>query len=241
MALSDAIEKLGRTIFEAPFSGRALAESAPELEEVRLAVIDAVKAKSHQVGRARVFSYDLIRIHLRGVAEAQTSALESSFLAEFLANDLRAALTRSSFRFPADFQVELRASPQMPGPGEQFVWIETEIRPAATVAVEPAAAKRRPARLIVVHGAANETEITLAKLNAPTSGATSTSIAPKDPRAATISPSWTIPKSTAPSPANTPTLCFPGEPASIASSMTVGIKRALKPKRNAGSGLFATG
>src|ERR1019366_2780250 len=162
MALSDAIEKLGRTIFEAPFTGRALAESAPELEEVRLAVIDAVKAKSHHVGRARVFSHDLIRIHLRGVAQEQAGALESSFLAEFLANDLRAALTRSSFRFPPDFQVELRTSPQLPGPGEEFVWIETEIRPSAPV--EPVAGKRRPARLIVVQGEANENEIPLTNL-----------------------------------------------------------------------------
>jgi hypothetical protein len=55
----------------------------------------------------------------------------------------------------------LRTSPQLPGPGEEFVWIETEFRPAA--AVEPVA-KRRPARLIVMQGAANEPEIPLAKL-----------------------------------------------------------------------------
>lgn len=162
MALSDAIEKLGRTIFEAPFTGRGIAEKAPELEEIRLAVIDAVKAKSHRVGRARVFSYDLIRIHLRGIPPDRASAFESGFLAEFLAQDLRAALARSSFRFPADFQVELRTAPQLPGPGEEFVWIETEVRPAAPV--ESTQTRRRAARLIVVQGAANQPEIVLSKV-----------------------------------------------------------------------------
>jgi hypothetical protein len=161
MALSDAIEKLGRTIFEAPFTGRTLVEKAPELEEIRLAVIDAVKAKSHRVGRTRVFSYDVIRIHLRGIPAEQASAFESGFLAEFLAQDLRAGLARSSFRFPADFQVELRTAPQLPGPGEEFVWIETELRPAAPLKSEQV--RRRAARLMVVQGAAQEPEIALSK------------------------------------------------------------------------------
>jgi hypothetical protein len=162
MALSDAIEKLGRTIFEAPFTGRSLVEKAPELEEIRLAVIDAVKAKSHRVGRTRVFSYDWIRIHLRGIPAEQASAFESGFLAEFLAQDLRVGLARSSFRFPADFHVELRTAPQLPGPGEEFVWIETGVRPAEPVKSEQA--RRRTARLIVTQGAAQESEIALNKL-----------------------------------------------------------------------------
>src|SRR5580693_7468283 len=161
MALSDALEKLGRTIFEAPFTGRSLVEKAPELEEIRLAVIDAVKAKSHRVGRTRVFSYDLIRIHLRGIPGEQASAFESGFLAEFLAQDLRAGLARSSFRFPADFQVELLTAPQLPGPGEEFVWIEAELRPAAPLKSEQV--RRRAARLMVVQGAAQEPEIALSK------------------------------------------------------------------------------
>jgi|HubBroStandDraft_5_1064220.scaffolds.fasta_scaffold134647_2 hypothetical protein len=162
MALSDALEKLGRTIFEAPFTGRSLVEKAPELEEIRLAVIDAVKAKSHRVGRARVFSYDLIRIHLRGIPAEQASAFESGFLAEFLAQDLRAGLARSSFRFPADVQVELRTAPQLPGPGEEFVWIETALREVAPMKSEQG--RRRASRLIVVQGAAQEPEVALNKI-----------------------------------------------------------------------------
>jgi hypothetical protein len=162
MALSDAFEKLGRAIFEAPFTGRSLVEKAPELEEIRLAVIDAVKAKSHRVGRTRVFSYDLIRIHLRGIPVEQAGAFESGFLAEFLAQDLRAGLARSSFRFSSDLEVVLCTVPQLPGPGEEFVWIETALRPAAPVQPEPV--RRKAARLTVIQGSANATEITLGKV-----------------------------------------------------------------------------
>jgi hypothetical protein len=161
MPLSDAFEKLGRTIFEAPFTGRSLVEKAPELEEIRLAVMDAVKARSHRVGRAQVFSYDLIRIHLRGIPSEQASAFESGFLAEFLAQDLRAGLARSSFRFPAGLQVELRTVPQLPGPGEEFVFIEAELRPTEA---PPEQRQRATARLIVMHGAANPPEIMLTKI-----------------------------------------------------------------------------
>ena len=162
MALSDAIEKFGRTIFETPFTGRAVAESAPELEEIRLAVIDAVKARSHRVGRTRVFNYDLIRIHIRGVRPDQASAFENGFLAEFLAKDLRDALARSSVRCPPELQVELRNTPQLPGPGEEFVWIETETRAAA----EAGTVQQRPraARLFVIHGLANVSEVAVTKI-----------------------------------------------------------------------------
>ena len=41
MAIFDSIERLGRAIFESSFSGT---HDAPELAEIRLAVLDAVTA-----------------------------------------------------------------------------------------------------------------------------------------------------------------------------------------------------
>ena len=131
MALSDAIEKLGRTHFRGALHGPQSVEQAPELDEIRLAVIDAVKAKSHRAGRARVFQLRLIRIHLRGIPAEQASAFESGFLAEFLAQDLRRASRDRASASPADFQVELRTAPQLPAQGEEFVWIETGLDGAA--------------------------------------------------------------------------------------------------------------
>src|SRR5260370_2683331 len=123
MPLSEVIEKLGRAIFEAPFSATRITEDAPELAEIRLAVLDAVKSKSHRIGAARVFSYDLVRIHLRGVPEAQAGVFQSSVLADHLGHDLRAAFARSSYRFPTNLRVEFKTTPQLPGPGEQSIWL----------------------------------------------------------------------------------------------------------------------
>ena len=67
--ISNVIEKLGRAIFEAPFGAGRISKDAPELAEIRLAVLDAVKSKSHRAGGKHVFPFDLIRIHLRGVPE----------------------------------------------------------------------------------------------------------------------------------------------------------------------------
>ena len=55
MAISDLIEKIGRTIFEAPFGSMQISKNAPELAEIRLAVLDEVKAKSHRVSGKDVF------------------------------------------------------------------------------------------------------------------------------------------------------------------------------------------
>src|SRR5262245_21902370 len=122
MPLFDSIEKLGRAIFESSFSA---ANDAPELAEIRLAVLDAVKARSHRTGSIRVFSYDVIRVQLRGVPEAQATAFQSGFLGEFLANGVRDALARSSYRFPENLRVEVLTTPRLPGPGDGWIAVET--------------------------------------------------------------------------------------------------------------------
>ena len=46
MPISDWFEKLGRTIFESPFGAMDSAKDAPEIAEIRLALLDEVKAKT---------------------------------------------------------------------------------------------------------------------------------------------------------------------------------------------------
>jgi hypothetical protein len=160
MPFSDAIEKLGRAIFEAPFGADKLTEDAPELAEIRLAVLDAVRAKSHRVGSVRVFSYDVISIHLRGIPEAQASMFSNGFLADYLGQEVRKALARSSCRYPDDLRVDLQTTQQLPAPGEQWLWIEIEATPRVPDASRP----KRIARLVVAQGAANEPELLLKKI-----------------------------------------------------------------------------
>src|SRR5579875_1689504 len=118
MPISTAIEKLGRAIFESPFGANRIARDAPELAEIRLAVIDAAKAKSHRAGGQSVFPYNIVRIRLLGIAEEQAAVFQSEFLEKYLAEEVRSSLKRSSFRFPSDLAVEICPDPRMPAPGE---------------------------------------------------------------------------------------------------------------------------
>ena len=159
MALSDAIEKLGRAIFEAPFGSSRLTKEIPELAEIRLAVIDAIKARSHRVAGVRVFAHNIVRIHLSGVPEEQSAKLETGFLEQYFDRELREVLARSSYRFPDDLRVEIRTTPQLPGSGEDWLHVESEYKAPAEEKLAP----KRGARLVVVRGAANEPEIVLKK------------------------------------------------------------------------------
>ena len=160
MPLSELIEKLGRTIFEAPFGSTRIAKDAPELAEIRLAVLDEVKARSHRVSGKQVFPYNVVRIHLRGVPDSQAAVFKGAFFGQFFEQELKGGLARSNYRFPDDLLVEVVTTPQLPAPGEQWLWVETESREKPAPA---APATRKTARLVVMKGTANEREITLNK------------------------------------------------------------------------------
>jgi hypothetical protein len=158
MPLLDSIEKLGRAIFESSFSDTS---EAPELAEIRLAVLDAVKASSHRIGSVRVLSHNLIRVHLRGVPEEQASAFEGGFLANYLAREVRAGLARSSLRFPENLRVEVRTNPGLPGLGEG--WVSVEMEKDSVVVAQETPRLLRIARLVVLQGTANKPELALSK------------------------------------------------------------------------------
>jgi hypothetical protein len=160
MPISEWIEKLGRTVFEAPFGGTGISPNAPELAEIRLAVLDEIKAKSHRVAGRDVFPYNIVRIHLRGIPEEQEGVFQGRFFSDFFEQELRGGLARSNYRFPEDLAVEVETTPALPGPKDAWMWIETVSRSAPP----PAPAQRRPARLQVLKGAANHADLALAKI-----------------------------------------------------------------------------
>lgn len=161
MALSEWIEKIGRTIFEAPFGSTQISKDAPELAEIRLAVLDEVKAKSHRVSGREVFPYNVVRITIRGIPEEQSGVFRGAFFTQFFEQELRTGLSRGHYRFPDDLQIEVQTTPQLPGPRERWLWIETESRERPPAPVTQT--RNKPARLIVVKGAANERELVLNK------------------------------------------------------------------------------
>src|SRR5450432_1851726 len=161
MALSDLIEQLGRTIFEAPFGSGQVSQDLPELAEIRLALLDEIKSKSHRVAGRRVFAHNLVRVHLLGVPEKQAVAFEGDFFPKYFEQELKSGLTRANYRFPDDLRVEFRTSPRLPDRNENWIAVETEaIAPAMK---ETAARADRPAKLVVVRGTASRPELPLKK------------------------------------------------------------------------------
>jgi hypothetical protein len=162
VAISNVIERLGRAIFEAPFGGNRISKDAPELAEIRLAVLDAVKLKSHRASGKHVFPYNVVRVELLGVPEEQAAVFQSEFLASYLADELKTGLKRSNYRFAPDLRVDIRTTPRLPMPKENWLAVETELenRKAEDAASRP----RRPAKLVVINGAANHQELLLSKL-----------------------------------------------------------------------------
>jgi hypothetical protein len=158
MPVSNIIERLGRAIFETPFGGPKLSNDAPELAEIRIAVLDIVKEKAHRAGGRLVFPYNLIRVHLLGVPADQAPIFRSAFLSTYFAEELCNALTRSGYRFPADLAVDVITSEAMPGPGENWLRVETIIEEAKP---EPVALLPQFARLAVTIGQAEPSQLTL--------------------------------------------------------------------------------
>lgn len=161
MAISNVIERLGKAIFESPFGANKLSKDAPELAEIRIAVLDAIKAKSHRASGKNVFPYNVVRIHLHGIPAEQANVFESEFLTKYFAEEVRSGLSRSNFRFPDDLRVDVSTTPEMPGEGAEWLSVETDLesRKDASVSVEPLA----PAKLAIVKGTANHSELMLDK------------------------------------------------------------------------------
>ncbi|HEV2447217.1 MAG TPA: hypothetical protein VGS58_14895, partial [Candidatus Sulfopaludibacter sp.] len=69
MKVSDLIERLGRTVFEAPFGAlsEAMSES-PEVAEIRIAVLDEIGKKIQRAGGKALFPYNVVRIAIRASA-----------------------------------------------------------------------------------------------------------------------------------------------------------------------------
>src|SRR5437868_3902849 len=80
MSLSDLVEKLGKTIFEAPFDAALAPKDSPELAEIRITVIEQILKNGQRVGGKIIFPHNLVRIHVRGASDNESAFLRSEFL-----------------------------------------------------------------------------------------------------------------------------------------------------------------
>ena len=161
MPVSNMIEKLGRAIFEAPFGSHKISKDAPELAEIRIAVLDAVKAKSHRASGRSVFPYNLVRINLLGVPDEQATVFRGEFLAKYFAEELRGGLARSNYRFPEDLFVEITTTSTLPEANHEWLTVDTLVteKTAARAVTEI----YPPARLTIEAGSGQPADLKIDK------------------------------------------------------------------------------
>jgi len=158
MKISELIERLGRTVFEAPFGATAqVMGDSPEVAEIRIAVLDEVKKKIQRAGGQALFPYNLVRIVIRA-ANGEGAVFERDFFRRFFDEEVRKGLSKEACRFPEELRVEIRAT------NEEGKWLRIEaISEEVAPPIEEAPRTRRPARLVVSSGTANKGEIPLQK------------------------------------------------------------------------------
>ena len=162
MRIAEIIERLGRTVFEVPFGAMSQAMGdSPEVAEIRIAVLDEVKKKIQRAGGKALFPYNVVRICIHA-GGGDAAVFERDFFRKFFDEEVRKSLSKDACRFPDDLRVEIRVTDSEPGDDDGWLLIET-------VAVDPLPApiesdkSHRIAKLTVVSGAANKSEIMLQK------------------------------------------------------------------------------
>ena len=156
MNLADFLEKFGCTVFEGPFT-HGQADEPPEVAEIRLAILDQVREKSYRLGGKKVFPFNVVHIHVRGIEDRRAPTFTGKFFRTYFEQEIRGSLDRNECRYPEDLRVDVHVARELPAPGEQWVWAAVESQE------RPAAAPRRTAKLIVLEGQANAPEIALSK------------------------------------------------------------------------------
>ena len=161
MRIAELMERLGRSVFEAPFgtAAQVMGES-PEVAEIRIAVLDEIRKKIQRAGGKALFPYNVVRIQVRTDADAG-SIFERSFFRQFFDDEVRKCLSKEACRFPEDLRVEIRAAGDDGGAEE--TWLRVETVAEDVVPPEEPSRARRVARLVVISGAANKPEIPLQK------------------------------------------------------------------------------
>lgn len=159
MKLSDIIERLGRTVFEAPFGATAQAiGDAPEAAEIRIALLDEVRDKIQRAGGQALFPYNVVRVHIRAAAE-EGAVFEHDFFRRFLDEEVHKTLSKEGSRFPQDLRVQVQAT------SEVVKWLRVEMLMEETepLPAEPTPREQGVAVLVVSAGAAGRSELALEK------------------------------------------------------------------------------
>jgi hypothetical protein len=154
MTIAEYIEKWGRALFEAPLATGSKSDEPPELAEIRLALLDQAREKSYRSGGRKVFPYDLLRVHLRGVEESRYATFSGKFFRQYLEQEVRNGLRDAGCRYPENLRVEVLPVVGLPQRGEPWLTIDIASQEKSATAA---------ARLVVREGEANFAELPLEK------------------------------------------------------------------------------
>src|ERR1700682_100838 len=125
MRIAEIIERLGRTVFEAPFGAMAqVMGDSPEVAEIRIAVLDGVKKKVQRAGGKALFPYNVLRVCIYA-GGGDAAVFERDFFRKFFDEEVRKSLSKDACRFPDDLRVEIRATDGKPGDDDGWLLIET--------------------------------------------------------------------------------------------------------------------
>jgi hypothetical protein len=156
MTLAEYLERWGRAVFEGPFA-HGQASEPPEVAEIRFAILDQVREKSYRSGGKKVFPFNVVRVHLRGIEDRRAPVFTGKFFRSYFEQELRHHLDNSECRYPEDLRMEVQVMRELPARGQEWLWVEVESQERAAAAPHPTA------RLMVVEGKANQAELTLSK------------------------------------------------------------------------------
>jgi hypothetical protein len=159
MGISELIERLGRAVFEMPFSAGQVSES-PEIAEIRFAILDEVRTRMQRAAGKHIFPYDLVRISIHGVGDSQSAIFEREFFRGFFESEVRRALDKEHCRYPDDLRVEVHVTKNLSETGK---WLTVETTAQAAPPPAPAPIARRIGKLTVLAGTANQAEFTVEK------------------------------------------------------------------------------
>lgn len=155
MTFANFIEKFGKTLFESPIAAVSKTDEAPEMAEIRLAVLDRVRESSYRSGGKKVFPYDLLRVEMRGVEEGRRDIFAGRFFRQYLEQEVRQALRDGGIRFPDNLRVDVEPQPGLPKAGEAWLVVQTASQEITDAGKKPAG------KLIIREGQANTTEMRL--------------------------------------------------------------------------------
>ena len=158
MTLTDFVERVGRTLFEAPFGGGTPRKAHhAELAEIRHAILEDLESKTHRTGGRNLFPYNRVVIQIRGADAHQAGALQGDFLRSYFESEIRQSLDKWEAQHPEGLRVAVEVSNEAPAKGEPWLSVVTSFEEAAA-AVKP---KDRIARLVAIEGTTSPSELAL--------------------------------------------------------------------------------